>query len=194
MGHARQHRLPLLMGGLLWVGAGACGSGALVATDAGTDAGRDLGADRGRTPIALTPADSLFQINDSNDFMVITVTSVSGACNYVVNRQVKAGASGLVINLMARPVAPGTYQVTEGGLAGQDYFSQAYFMANDDACRPLFAITPFARSGTLTITALSETEVTGSYDVTFGNGTNLVGSFTAAQCGPILQLDPTCVP
>ena len=117
------------------------------------------------------------------------MTDISGACDYVVNRQTKAGARGLVLTLMARPIAPGTYAISESGVP-----AQAYYLASDAACIPVFAIMPFARTGTLVLTAVSTSEVTGSYDVTFGNGTTLAGSFRATTCGPLNQLDPTCAP
>jgi hypothetical protein len=168
----------LFLVGLL--AANACDSGDSGATDGG----------RGPTPISLTPADSLFQ--SSSDLLTITVTDVSGACNYVVNRQTKAGARGLVINLLGQPHVPGTYPITESLAA--DYYVQAYFMASDATCVPLFATMPFARSGMLVIDAISASEVTGSYDVTFGNGMTLAGAFRATTCGPLMQIEPTCAP
>jgi hypothetical protein len=173
----------------LLLAASACDASGSVATDAGVDRGSDQ---RGATPISLTPADSLFQ--SASGLLTITVTDVSGACNYVVNRQTKAGARGLVINLLETPLAPGTYAVTEGAMPAQDYFAQAYFLASDANCVPLFATMPFARSGTLVVDTISATEVTGSYDVTFGNGTTLTGAFRATDCGPLMQLEPTCAP
>jgi len=166
------------------LGGAACGSSAPGMTT--NDAGADLPAERPRPTIALTPGDSLFEVNSG--ILRLIVTNVAGACTYTMNGQVKAGGRALAFNLLKTPVA-GTYAVNE-----QTMPAQAYFQSTDDACHPQFAIMPFARSGTLVIDAISATDLTGSYDVTFAGGQNLTGTFHATKCGALSQLNPTCVP
>jgi hypothetical protein len=71
---------------------------------------------------------------------------------------------------------------------------QAYFGANDDACRPLFPIPPYAQNGsTVIIRSIATDRVDGSYSLIIGAKT-LSGDFQAIPCAPLRRLNPTCVP
>jgi hypothetical protein len=169
------------------VAMGCSQSGSAVGDGAAVDTAR-AGGDAGRVAIALTPAESLFE--HSTDLLLMVISDVPGACGYVQRSEVKAGARALVINMLGRTIAPGTYPVTEDAKP-----AQAYFQATDAACHPLFAITPFARAGsTLVIRAIGAEVVDGSYALDFGGGRTLNGDFHAVVCAPLARPNPTCVP
>ena len=111
------------------------------------------------------------------------MTDIAGALTSV-NRQTKAGARG-------RSCADGEAGRSRNVRGQRERRgAQAYYLASDAACIPLFAITPFTRTGTLVLTAVSATR-SPDPRLTFGNGTTLAGSFRTTTCGPLLQLNPT---
>ncbi len=85
---------------------------------------------------------------------------------------------------MAGPVVAGTYAIggqtaTDGGTGAR---ASARLQKNDAQCKSLVPSADHAASGgTITITAISATAVSGSYSVTFADGT-MSGAFDAAFC------------
>jgi hypothetical protein len=118
------------------------------------------------------------------------VTNVPGACGYVERNEVKAGARGVHFSVLGGITDAGTYPVSPGAMP-----AQATYMATDDACKPLFATSPFAQPGsTLVVRSITADTVDGSYALDFGAGRVLTGDFRATLCSPLGHPNPTCVP
>jgi len=76
-------------------------------------------------------------------------------------------------------VAPGTYSIqTQGGKSTITAFAQ--FGATTVTCAT--GLTEHATSGTVTLTRATETEIAGSYSVTFATAGTLTGTFDIAGC------------
>jgi hypothetical protein len=169
----------------------AC-SGDTSATDGGSGAGGQDGggsATDARPKIALTPADTLFELT-SGDSLRVIVTDVAGACGYTMRSEVKASARGLVLTIVGSRIVPATYTVNPGGKP----VVQAFFTASDSSCRPLFTFNPFAKDGsTIVIRSIASDRIEGSYALDFGGGTMLSGDFQATNCSPLSRQNPTCV-
>ena len=104
---------------------------------------------------------------------------------------------------MAGPVVAGTYAIgtqtaVDGGTATR---ATASLQKNDAQCKSVVPNADHTASGgTVTITSISATGVSGSYSVTFADGT-MSGAFNAADCAlPDRTQQPppdggsTCVP
>lgn len=166
----------------------AC-SGDASATDGGGGSGGKDGSADSRPKIELTPADTLFELT-SGDSLRVVVTDVSDACGYTMRSEVKAGARAVVLTVVSNPFVAGTYTVNPTGKP----IVQAFFTSQDDACRPLFPILPFAKDGsTIVIRSITTDRIDGSYALDFGGGTMLNGDFQAQNCAPLARLNPTCV-
>ncbi len=122
---------------------------------------------------------------------VLAVTSFTGTCNDVTNSRLPKSSAVLSIQMVSNGgvvTAPGTFSFPNASGAN---FLGASFSAYDATCVP----TPTdATAGTVSVTAVSASQMTGTFDLTFGND-HLSGSFNAAYCATLGQGNgsPTCI-
>ncbi len=74
-------------------------------------------------------------------------------------------------------IAPGKYTIVPGT---NNMAASAIFESFDKTCTRTAG--PVATSGTVTISSVDATAVKGSYDVTFGKGGTLSGTFDTSVC------------
>jgi hypothetical protein len=128
---------------------------------------------------------------------IVGITSFSGACNAIyVNEHFPRSSVALSIQLAssvdggpAGPVtAPGAFELL-GPNAGPNLFG-ANWDSVDASCR---VTTTQATAGSLTISTVSPSQLTGSFDLMFG-ADHVTGSFTASNCQAALsaQGNPSC--
>jgi hypothetical protein len=166
-----------------------CGGGDSAGQGGGPGAPDAAPDSRSRPEITLTPADTIFELTP--DYLELVVSDVAGACSYTMKNEVKANARGVIITVLGHPPVAGTYTVDSTATPTV----QAIYGANDDACRPLFPIPPFARNGSMvTIRSIASDRVDGSYALVFGAASMMNGDFTALPCAPLRRPNPTCAP
>jgi hypothetical protein len=157
--------------------------GALASALRGMDAG-----------VQETDADGGVQdVNTSLTTLVIAFSNFPQLCAFMQQTQgceLKANASiaSLIVFRAAvgstgSPIAPGTYPVGLPQLTADWAFSFAAGMASQtDAQCQSSSGSNVSASGSITIDAVSSTDVTGSVDLTYLDGSHLSGSFTAPIC------------
>ncbi len=107
----------------------------------------------------------------------------------------KASSTTLVLNFSSAntPLATGTYPVaptTNGPLSA----SSRYYVL-DAACARQPSLSHDGVSGSIVVSAITAAAVTGTYDVTFENGSRLSGAFDAPLCDLSSIAGPkVCVP
>ena len=121
--------------------------------------------------------DSLFYSTpqDSGAKLKIKVTSYAGACSVETSGNDKENSARLNIQLETDTgaITPGTYTVASDVV-------EVKYDAEDATCSSDSA-TGKATDGTVTITAISATEVSGSFALSFG-ADSVSGTFAALQC------------
>jgi hypothetical protein len=77
----------------------------------------------------------------------------------------------------APALKPGTY--TLGSTVNAAILANVDFLSLDSTCT---SYEPLVTGGSLTLTTITTTSATGSYDVKFKNGESLKGAFSASEC------------
>jgi hypothetical protein len=107
----------------------------------------------------------------------VIVTNIAGACSALQTHDNPANAITLTIEVTAAGtrVAPGAYSVVPSGFG-----ASAGYAADDSNCNETASAR--ASSGTVTLTTVTASQVTGSFSLTF-DGTDMVtGTFSAPIC------------
>jgi hypothetical protein len=150
--------------------------------------------------VALNEQDAFFASNlTTTTGTVLGITTFSSACDSLyVKKQYPRNSVGLSIQLaqyadsglLGAVTAPGVFTLT-GTNPGSGGWFGAYWDAADGAC---MSTSTQATGGTVTVTAVSTSELTGTFDLTFGTD-HIVGSFNASDCpaAEVAQGDPTCI-
>lgn len=90
------------------------------------------------------------------------------------------GTNSMVLHfgtVLVPALKPGTY--TLGSTVNAPILASADFLSLDSTCT---IYDPLVTGGSLTLTTITKTSATGSYDVKFKNGESLKGTFTASEC------------
>jgi len=164
------------------VGAAACSSAPSTSVN-GTVAGSTLAAQ-----------DAIFadMTGASTTGTVLGITSARAFCDDVTKNQLPKNAVGLSIQLVSNGgvvTAPGTFNLL-GTSSGTAFFGAAWD-ALDATCN---STTTHATAGTVTVTSISASQLTGTFDITFGSD-HVSGSFDASSCAALSQATgaPTCI-
>ena len=141
----------------------------------------------------VTDDDGGTTVTETNG-LVINIADKDDTCT-VLHTQ---SATFLSLELTGQPTAGSTFTVIDAdvtsattGQAEVDFSGSTATCADNGA-------SATATSGTVTVTAISSSEVSGTFDVTFANG-HLTGSFTAPICGSLGAAtddagEPACTP
>jgi hypothetical protein len=145
----------------------------------------------GGAPVAVTWAVAAIK---TDQFVSIDLTNETDACNTIVNGGgFPRGATVLQLNV-ALPgnqtglPAPGAYTIdTTGTLPVQ---ANAEFLSlSSTSCTVLASAAPNMSIGTITLATVTPTQVSGSFDVTFGENADggvrfdhVTGQFSAQGC------------
>jgi hypothetical protein len=180
---------------------GACSS------SSGNTANREAGADSGTSPsidpvtgavdgTGLAVASSTAVVGasaaltgTSEHILLVGFSSASGGnCSTLQSSDVQiANATGLAILVVSNtPIELTTYKVAPGNGATPTLpAATAFFSPTNSMCvNELDAGSAAANSGTVKVTALSDSSIEGTYDLTFSGG-SLRGSFTTPVCSGI---------
>jgi hypothetical protein len=185
-----QNRLFVMAFGLA-VATAACGSSGSGSSPPGSAAGSATGTVGG----ASLDVQDAFLANGVTTGTVVGVVSFADACaTLYTSKRVPKGSSALSFQLVsyasgsAGPVtAPGTFTLI-GGHPGADAFGAEWSFV-DASCADT---TVSATGGTVTVTAASGSQLTGTFDLTFGSD-HLTGKFRALDCAAAnSQGNPTC--
>jgi hypothetical protein len=167
----------------------ACGSSSTGPTTTAPATGTVAG-------IALEAHDAFFVNSSVTTGTVVGITSFSGACETLYTNDRLPGSSAVLsLQLVsytdggaAGPVtAPGTFSLLPS--LGTNEFG-AEWTSVDASC---VDTTISATGGSVTVTDVSASELTGSFDLTFG-ADHITGSFSASECpaAGTPHSDPTC--
>ncbi len=166
--------------GFAFIVVAACSSASTSAT--GTVGGASLNAQDAVFANLQTP---------STSGTVLAVTSFTGACDDVTNSRLPKSSAVLSIQMVSNGgtvTAPGTFSFPNATGAN---FLGASFAAYDATCT---ATRTDATSGSVSVTAVSASQMTGTFELTFGND-HLSGSFNASYCATLGQGNgsPACI-
>ena len=181
--------LPMLTLGVAVISS-ACGPSTGTTSSAAGSATGTVGG------VSLGVQDAFFA-NGVTTGTVVGVTSFSGACETLYSsKRYPRSSVGLSLQLIAYegggpagPVtAPGTFALL-GTSVGGDTFGASWDSV-DGSCGDT---TTQATGGTVTVTAVTASQLTGTFDLTFG-GDHVTGSFSATDCAAAAgsQGNPTC--
>jgi hypothetical protein len=162
-------RSSIMACGAVVVIAAACGGGP--ASVSGTVGG-----------VTVQSSDALFGVpGGSTSGTVLAITSIGAACSKVTTgTSFKGPATALSIELVQNGGAvtsPGTFPELSSAQGSTSAFAGS-FDSWDASCSD--TTTPIS-GGTVTITAVSASSLTGSFDLTLGND-HITGSFNAPNC------------
>jgi hypothetical protein len=159
----------------------ACG-GATDPLNGGSGGSTTVTGTVGGTPPATTDTVGLSgthtQSGSTIAYAGVAITNVPGTCAVLQRHGDPPNTSYLTI-LVAQPgtsIPLGTYAVT-GTNSGT---VQAQYGTNGPTCQPIVSKT--ATSGSITFSTMTGIELTGTFDLTFGPGDHLTGSFQAPVC------------
>ena len=115
---------------------------------------------------------------------VVLITSTPGACTRVAAKTIKATTTDVEITVShhaADPITTGTYSIGFPSSGDQTATASVTAIRVDGSCQ-VSSQPRQANSGTVTLSRISASEVSGSVDVTLDDGTTLVGTFGAPHC------------
>lgn len=124
---------------------------------------------------------------------VVALTSAAGMCPLLSSGKEPRNTQYLVLTAFrlqpdfsaAPPAQPGTYPV--GALTIENAI--AVFATTDVNCQLVPAAGAVANSGSITFTSVGN-RYSGSYDLTFGFGDHVTGTFDAPLCASIATVGP----
>ena len=144
---------------------------------------------------SLDVQDAIF-VNGATVGTGVVLTSYPGACDAIyASKHVPHGSRSVSLQLVAADAAgsgpvwkPVTFAL--GPASAKTNWFGAELTSVDGSCNDT---STAATGGTVTITAVSASQISGTYDLTFGSD-ELTGSFTAASCAApdASSGDPTC--
>jgi hypothetical protein len=146
-------------------------------------------------PLAVTDEVALVGSASSNGvteaYAGVVITNIAGTCAVLERGGNPASAQALqiVAGAPGSTVPPGQYPIG----ATTTTTASASFSAQDTHC--MSTAGEQATSGTVTLTAVSDSQLQGSFDLTFANGDHLAGSFTAPVCNAAILTggnNPAC--
>jgi hypothetical protein len=123
----------------------------------------------------------------------IILTNLPGFCAVEQGHHNPPNAQELTLEVFeyVGALGPGTYGI--GSSSSQ--LGEAAFSATDASCNPTAASASLgvglAASGTITLSSVSATEITGSFDLTFSPSNHITGTFSAPVCNATVMTFPT---
>lgn len=165
-----------------------------VSSDTLADVGGDAGASVGTyrcLPVVFQSGAMRRSMNASRSETLIEFVNAPAACMWARENRVPANGWGLAIVIyrstystrLPLPLVPGTYPIPGLLDPGMNVFNQVgvVLVRLDEYCRTSLGSVN-ATGGRVTISTVTETGVTGSYDVTFADGDRLTGTFDVPEC------------
>lgn len=143
---------------------------------------------------SFTPKDTIS--SQLSGVGAIVIGNYSGLCTYAAANQTPRNLSGLIIlvydynissGVATAPKAPGTYTVVTTGIV-KDKMAVVAYEVTDANCQDVLAKDASSVSGTVTLTDVSNSAYSGSYDVIMDSSDHLSGSFSATACSAIRSL------
>jgi hypothetical protein len=174
------------------VAATACGGSGGPASGSATFAGSIAG--QSLSPRDATSGNLSFSPSGvPGQAAVIAITSAAGFCPMLSAGKEPKSTQYLVLTAFRLqpnysaipPPAPGTYTV--GALALEN--AVALFAATDGSCQLVATSQAAATSGAITFTSVGS-RYAGSYDLTFGFGDHVTGTFDAPACAGAAAVGP----
>ena len=130
--------------------------------------------------------------------VAVNLANVTGQCSAAQASKATKNTTSLTLILVlpgGGTIGPGTYQIVNPP-AGTPV-AVAAFDKTDDSCNPTLTANGSttkaslsANGGTVTISAISSSAVSGNFALTFGGGGTLAGGFNAAICN--FSIDKIC--
>jgi hypothetical protein len=171
--------------------AGGCGShGGDSGSSSGGGDGGDAGGSSGGTTVhgtlagvAVPTSDTMAVTQNGPDlaYAYVTLTNVPGLCAATQRQVMPGGATTFALGMLegtgVTTVSPGTFPVSSPGNSPNAVVT---FEIDDPTCKPL--TMGAASSGSVTLTAITATTLTGTFDVTFPDGEHVSGTFEAPVC------------
>lgn len=144
---------------------------------------------------AFAPRSSASAVyNADYNALLLVVSNQADYCGALTAEQTHANHQALVVQLLSEQgdndtgaVAPGTYKVVPANEVPAGNVALVLFRASDASCNDTMAEDEAqATSGAVVVTATSLRGATGTYNLTFADGT-LRGTFAANACPVLAQ-------
>lgn len=126
----------------------------------------------------------------------VVLSNTSGLCGFAAGGKEPKNSQFLILvvrDTNRAPTGAGTYVIYSSG-AQPTKLAVAQYFQTDASCNET-QIT-LATSGTITITSVSNGNLSGTFDLTFDSGDHVTGSFSATNCNALLSVlanpNPTC--
>jgi len=175
---------------LLW--CGACGGGSPVtgpATVNGTIIGQSMNA---RDSVSNVVDVAIVNVSFGGSAGLVLITAAPNACANLAASELKKNAKAIFIQVgtqTGRTISPpsgnGNYTVygTSSIAAATGNVAAALYVATDAKCAPV--LDDEATSGTVRLTQVDANGYSGTFDITFADGSHVTGSFTANKCAAL---------
>jgi hypothetical protein len=152
----------------------------------GTSSGNEVaGQLAGNTFSAQDAISVQTALSDGDDFVgsstYVMITDTSGTCaDPTQSIQLMFALASLDENGGATPAStPGTYMVVSGNPEAAGDYAEAFYAIDTETQ----SAGSFAEEGSIVLTAPAQPGgVSGTFDVTFGDGSHVTGSFDASNC------------
>ncbi len=129
---------------------------------------------------------------------VVVLSNTSGLCGLAVAGKEPKNSQFLILvvsdrNTNTAPTGAGSYVIYSSG-AQPTKLAIAQYFQTDASCHEIQST--LATSGTITLTSVSNGNLSGTFDLTFDTGDHVSGSFSAANCSALIFVlanpNPTC--
>jgi hypothetical protein len=133
------------------------------------------------TPVSATEAISANAQMNGYSVAEVIISNVSSSCERAKSNQTPKNSRSVELGLFnSGVVGAGKYPIA-ANTSGTPSFpsAAATFVMFDDKCAPT---VDQAVSGSITVDHASDSGFTGSFDLTFGKGDHLTGSFSSSTC------------
>ncbi len=176
---------------LLLLALAACSSSSSTAGDGTATVSGTVGG------TAFAPKDAIFAMNTAGTSAQIVLTSTPDICADIMDNVQRANARVLLIEINdATKLAAGTYMTS---YATPIPPHNAIFESNvtDAQCHVSYDPPPDGTGdGTITLTTLTSTTASGTFDVMLENAEHVTGTFHPSSCPELLTRGgmPTCAP
>lgn len=132
----------------------------------------------------------------SSNISAVVITNETGVCGEALAGTASKSKFILIFALAelsssgsAAPASgPGSFTVVTTSAGSATRIAAVSYQKTDDSCHTVAASIATGKSGTVTLNAVSSSQLSGSYDITFDSGDRVTGTFTAANCAAFAAL------
>ena len=178
--HAK--RLVVATAGVLFAVAGCSGRTSSGGGSSSSAGGNVVNGTIAGSAVPIKDSMAVYQNGPDVAYALVVMTDAPNICASTQHQHTPPGSTsfslGLVEGLGITTLSPGMFQVSAS--AGEGNEAVVGYEVQDSSCSMITGGD--ATSGTVTLTSISSTSLSGTFDVTFPSGDEVTGSFDAPVC------------